>query len=113
MNMQPSPHPLKEMELRQLAECSGCRRKLGQTAMPLILWKVSLERHMIKQGAIHRQTGLSAMLGNSHLAQVMGPDEDMTSLLSEVGTVMVCEECATHPSLLVCALLPEEGASRT
>lgn len=93
--------PLKEKELRELVTCRVCRKKIGETALP-ILWKLKAERHGLDAKALQRQTGLAMMLGgNGLLAGVMGPDENMTVVLSET-TCMVCDTCMVErmPELL-------------
>jgi len=82
--------PLKEKELRELATCQICKEKIGQKQVP-ILWKVRAERHGLDSHALRRQQGLGMMIG-APLAQVMGPDEDMTKVLADV-TCMVCDVC--------------------
>lgn len=88
--------PLKEAELRTLTTCAVCDRKLGKTNLP-ILWKVSIERHILNAPAVSRQNALGLFLGSGALASVMGSNEDMTSVLSEKVTVMVCDECSCGP----------------
>lgn len=84
--------PLKENELRELTDCRLCREKIGKKGVP-ILWKIQAERHGIDAKAMQRQTGLAMLLGgNGLLANAMGPNEDMTVLLTDE-TFMVCEEC--------------------
>ena len=83
---------MKEKELRELATCKVCREKIGQKQLP-ILWKVKAERHGLDAGALQRQQGLGMMLGgHGLLAQTMGPDENMTKVLSDQ-TCMICDEC--------------------
>ena len=91
--------PMKEKELRELSTCRVCREKIGQKALP-IMWKVKAERHGLDARALQRQTGLGMMIG-APLAQVMGPDEDMTQVLAEE-TCMICDECMIQrlPELL-------------
>ena len=88
---------LKEKELRALATCANCRRKIGQTELP-IFYVVTIERHGLDSRAINRQQGLAMMLGNNGLiANIMGPDEDMTVRLMEPRRIMICEDCSQKP----------------
>ena len=86
---------MKEMELRQHADCSLCGKKIGASGMPMF-WRVSVERFGVKMDVVNRQQGLTMMLGGSaRLAQVMGADEDMTMPLMEKTVLTVCETCCT------------------
>lgn len=94
---------MKERKLREHATCSLCKQKIGHTGLPLF-WIVRIERHRIDMGAVRRQTGLAMMLGNAAIAEVMGPDEDMTTPAMEPATLTVCETCAVSRSMEVAAL---------
>lgn len=88
---------MKERELREAAECKICGRKFGASGVPMF-WRVTIERHCLKQGALSRQAGLEMMMGgNVALAQVMGANEDMTGLMTEPVTFTVCETCGSEP----------------
>ncbi len=86
---------MKEQELREVSECAMCHRPFGVSGLPLF-WRITLVRHGLDVLAMQRQDGLGAMLQNSALASVMGPDETMTKVLSE-RTITVCEGCAGKP----------------
>lgn len=87
---------MKERELRKYSVCSLCGGKIGETGIPMF-WVVTVERHGLKLDAIHRQTGLGMMLGNNgYLAQIMGPDEDMTVPVLPKITLSICEQCCTE-----------------
>lgn len=97
----PQAKPLKESELRELAECHVCKKLIGHTSWP-ILWKIVAERHVLDLSAIHRQQGLGMLLGgHGGLAMAMGPDEDMTTPF-DAQTVMICDGCMIErlPELL-------------
>lgn len=86
---------MKEIELRQYADCSLCGEKIGASGIPMF-WRVTVERFGINLKAIQRQTGLAMMLGGSaKLALVMGPDEEMTMPMMEKVTLSICENCCT------------------
>lgn len=89
---------MKENELRKHAICSLCKQKIGHTGIPLF-WRVKIERFGINMDAVRRQTGLEMMLGNAAIAQAMGPDEDMATLITET-TFVVCEACESDHTLL-------------
>ena len=79
------------------AECVLCEKKLGQTGSPLF-WRIKLEQHGLKLDALQRQQGLGMMLGgHGKLAEIMGPNDDMTQIVSE-RTVTVCQPCAGNPT---------------
>jgi hypothetical protein len=83
---------MKEKELREHAICSRCKKKIGHLGMPLF-WTVNITRYGIKVGAIRRQAGLEMMLGNVALAQVIGPNEEMTEVMDSADLTL-CEDCA-------------------
>jgi hypothetical protein len=84
---------VNEIELRKHTHCTVCGKPIGHTGLPLF-WTVEIKRHGIEMAAVKRQDGLTAMLGgNAQLAQVMGTDEEMTKLLSDVQVTM-CYVCA-------------------
>lgn len=83
---------LKEKELRELAQCRVCEKKIGELPVPII-WKITAENHGVDLRAVSRQNGLAMMMGgNAALAQAMGPDEDMTVPMHEE-TCMICGQC--------------------
>lgn len=91
---------MKEKELRKFAICIVCKKPFGHTGLPLF-WRLTIERHGVNRQAIQRQDGLAALLGGSSLlAQVMGPDEEMTTPMVEPITVTVCEKCAMEPQII-------------
>jgi len=80
--------------------CSLCRRPVGHTGLPLF-WRVTVERFGVNLNAVARQDGLGAMLGNSALASVMGPDEEMATPAMEAQVRTVCESCAIECRMAV------------
>lgn len=97
---------MKERELREHTECSMCGENIGASGLPLFSTMV-IERHGLKMDALQRQQGLGMMLGgHAELAQVMGPDEDMTQLMSRA-ELTICELCFTKE--FVVAHLAESG----
>lgn len=86
---------MKERELRSRSICAHCQRKIGETRLP-IFYTVMIARHGLDLAAIERHHGLTMFLGGSAtLANVMGPDEEMTATLIEPATITICEECAS------------------
>lgn len=83
---------MNEAELREAATCFMCQKLILATGVPLF-WRVHLVRHAVDMDAARRQDGLGAMLGNSRLANIMGPDETMTKVISEK-EVSICEACS-------------------
>ncbi len=99
---------MKEQELRKHATCNVCRNPIGASGLPLF-YTVEIARYGVKLDAVRRQDGLGAMLGNSRLAQVMGPDEEMTETVMEPVKITVCENCSMTDQLI--AHLAELGGS--
>lgn len=95
---------MKEKELRKHLNCNLCKEKVLKGGLPLF-WTVKIERHGVKIAAIQRQDGLTAFLGrNAILANIMGPDEEMTELMDS-GEITVCEKCAIENPKAVFLLL--------
>ena len=90
---------MKESELRKHAKCSLCSELIGHTGMP-IFWTVQVFRHGVDLSAVRRQDGLGMMLGNTALAQVMGPDEEMTKVLLGPVDLDLCEKCALENDII-------------
>jgi hypothetical protein len=100
---------MKEEDLRKSAVCLVCGKPFGSTGLPLF-YRVKIERHAVDMKAVQRQQGLAMMLGgNGMLAPVMGPDEDMTDVLSSY-EFTVCEDCSTKQICI--AELAERGANQ-
>ena len=95
---------MREKELRQHATCSLCSKPIGHTGLPMF-WVVTIERHGLNRDALMRQQGLAMQMGgNGARAQIMGPDEDMTTPLMEPVKLTVCETCAVERSVPVAAM---------
>jgi hypothetical protein len=86
---------MKEKELRKLATCGVCHKKIGNSGFPMF-WKITVERFGLDAKALERQQGLGMMIGGT-LAQVMGSDDEMTIDLMEPKVISVCETCAGKP----------------
>lgn len=95
---------MNEQELRAVATCGLCRKKVLHTGLPLF-WRVRIERHGIKMDAVRRQAGMEQLMnGSVALAMVMGPNEDMTMPVMEPLEFTVCEDCAMRSSLCLAAM---------
>jgi|HubBroStandDraft_3_1064219.scaffolds.fasta_scaffold389720_2 hypothetical protein len=104
--------PLKESELRKIATCDVCERKIGEQPLPLF-YLVTVARYGVDRNAIERKSGLEYFLGSPYLASVMGADEDMALPMMEQGRITVCERCASeNPFLHRMAELVNEKTSR-
>lgn len=98
---------MKERELRQIADCKKCGKPFGHTGLP-VFWRVTVERHGVDLRAVRRQDGLAQFMGNAALAQVMGPDEEMTKPMMQPVTLTLCETCALEEGIVATALLEAE-----
>jgi hypothetical protein len=105
---------MKEKELRALATCKACGKKLGSSfldnrTLPLF-WKVTVERFMLDDAALRRQAGLEMMLdGHVDLAQTLSPNEDLAKRVSGPTTICLCEHCAIESQQIIGALAMEDG----
>ena len=90
---------MKEDEVRKLATCAICHKKLGASIkehhnLP-IFWKVTAQRFMFDEGAMRRQAGLEMMIGHVGLARALSPNEDLAQPMDEKPMVFsVCDHCA-------------------
>jgi hypothetical protein len=90
---------IKERELEKLGTCPIC----GQVILKggeLTFYRLRIERAIWDPAAIQRRAGLSMMLGNSALAAVMGPDEDLAKVFTGPIEVVVHESCTESAFLL-------------
>jgi hypothetical protein len=90
---------MKEKELREHAICSCCKKPIGHTKIPLF-WTSTIVRHGVKFDALRRNAGLAMAMGSPELAQIMGPDEDMTEELIHAD-ITLCETCAMPLLVLI------------
>lgn len=79
-------------ELLARAKCSVCQKGAAHTGVPLF-WTISVDRHGLKPDAIRRHDGLVMMMGSSRLAEVLGPDEEMTVPMMQTVKLTICETC--------------------
>lgn len=91
---------MKEKELRELATCAACKRKIGATGIPFF-YKVKVSRFGLDAAAMERQSGLEMMMGGCvDLAQALSPNEDLAQEVMEEKTFMICEGCSTERIVL-------------
>jgi hypothetical protein len=93
---------MKERELRENSICKLCEKKIGHCLTPLF-YRVRIQVYGLDLVACSRQQGLGLQIG-AKLAQVLGPDEELASKVSET-EVTICHECAMKKDLTI-ALLP-------
>lgn len=103
---------MKERELREHAECSLCRNKIGATGVPLF-YRVTVEQFGVDLSAVQRQQGLTMLLGGAApLAEHMGPNEDMAHEMDRA-VLTVCQQCALEPNEPVVCLLALSGEAES
>lgn len=84
------------LKRKDIQKCCACGRGVMHDGL-LTFYRVTLEQHAVDLGAVQRLNGLEQMV-SPVLAAVMGPDEDLTAVISAPTTKLVCEECAlTQP----------------
>lgn len=98
---------MKEKELRTHTVCSICHKKIMHTGLPLF-WVVSIERFGIDMKAVGRAQGLQTFFGGTTaavvLANVMGPDEEMTTPMMDKVVLTICEDCSCSQNHCVAAM---------
>ncbi|HCZ48409.1 MAG TPA: hypothetical protein DCZ11_05345 [Gammaproteobacteria bacterium] len=82
---------MKEAELRRRANCSRCKKKIGESGSPVFA-VVRQQDYIVNMAAVQRQTGLGLILG-AGLAATMGPGEDMATATPEVVDLTLCALC--------------------
>lgn len=80
---------LKRSEIQKCRLCEKGVMHSGQ----LTFFKLTVEHHAVDLGAIQRLNGLEQMI-SPVLANVMGPDEDLSKPLDRPSTFLLCMECA-------------------
>lgn len=95
---------LRESELAALGPCGKCGKKLleGQRGALVPFYVVTVETALTKPDALRRRVGLGLQIGDQ-LAQVMGPDEPLASVLP--GTKFILHQmCALEMDELMSAV---------
>lgn len=83
---------MKMSDMKPYLTCSQCG---GPTLQPLpIFYRVTVERIGVDANAVGRMVGLAQFLGSDRLAEVMGPDLEVTRQLLAPVELVVCEGCA-------------------
>lgn len=90
---------MKQDELKKHTKCSMCGEGIARSGLPLFS-VVTFQRYGLNMQAIRRQDGLSAFIGHSEIASVMGPNEDMAKPIGGPVKSTVCETCLMKPYLL-------------
>jgi hypothetical protein len=102
---------MKEKELREVAECAVCGKKIGDCGLPMF-FRVRIQQYIVDGRALQRQAGLGMMIG-PQLAMVMGADEDLATMLLE-REITVCCACAMEKQVGIAALiLADDTAAST
>lgn len=84
---------LPGIKQREIETCVRCCKGVGHSG-GLMFYRVGIERFVIDPGAVQRAHGLEQLLGgNAHLAQVMGPDEDIAKQVWR-HEFLLCDDCA-------------------
>lgn len=82
---------------------------LGDRMNELTFYRVRLTRLVWDVGAVQRQAGLTAMLGgHGALAQAMGPDENLATVIDQPRDGVVHERCGARVHHVL-ELMPGEG----
>lgn len=96
---------MKEEELRKNSICAICHKGVGHNPIPSF-WLLKVERHVLDLSTIQRQSGMEMMMGGHvALAQVMGPNAEMTKCLMETVTITICESCGTDSELPIAVIV--------
>ena len=94
---------MKETEIRKHSTCNLCKNKILKNGIP-IFYVVKIQNYGLDLNAIQRQSGMATMMGHAGLAQVMGPNEDMASPITDEVIITVCSECYAEKDLCIAHL---------
>lgn len=82
------------MKQTDIKKCAICKEGMMKCGIPTF-YTVTIQRHMIDLAACQRQTGLEMQLGgHAQLANIMGPDDDISKPVSKKADVWICQDCA-------------------
>ncbi len=94
------------MKAGDFKPCAFCGKGVMHTGIPLF-YRVKIERLGIKGGEVQRAAGMEQFMGgNVALARVFH-DPDLTQVVMDEITVLVCETCSTEPHHLAMAIESE------
>ena len=82
---------MKEAELRKHADCSRCKKKIGEFRLP-IFTALRAQDYILDLPAIQRQLGPGLMLDAVRVMHT-GPDDDMAIPGSEANDLTLCAHC--------------------
>lgn len=101
---------MRAKQLLQNANCSTCTAPIGRSGIPLF-WTVTIERHGLDLDAIRRHDGLAMMMGSHALAEILGPNEDLTIRVMEPIRLTICESCMMEKFPLLAELALREESN--
>ena len=97
------------MKHEDIKPCAICGQGVMSKGIPLF-YTIKIQRHAIDLGAVQRQNGLEQMMGgHAQLANIMGPNEDMTKQMTEEKEVWVCDDCSNNKLMSLLLAIEEEG----
>jgi hypothetical protein len=85
------------MKHKDFKPCHLCGKGVMHAGHPLFL-RISVDRLGIDAKAVQRAHGMELMMGgNALLANIMGPDEDLTKVIDGRHDMLICIRCASEP----------------
>lgn len=81
------------LKRREIQKCRICERGVMHSGQ-ITFYRVTVEQHVVDLGAVQRLNGLEQVVGSPLLANVMGPNEDLSQPLDRPSTFLLCSECA-------------------
>jgi hypothetical protein len=92
--------------------CGLCGKPVCKSGVPLF-WQLTIQRHGINARKLRQLQGVTHLLGNFKLAEVMTGIDDVTQPIGPAVELLVCEACCTQPLEHHCvASLAEVGADQ-
>jgi hypothetical protein len=85
------------MKHKDFTPCHLCGKGVMHAGHPLFL-RISIDRMGVNRKAVEQAHGLELMMGgNALLANVMGPNEDLATVIDGKHDMLVCSTCASTP----------------
>ena len=101
---------MREKELRKHLKCDSCGLKIMEKHGLPLFYVVTVERYGIDVTKVARQDGLAQHIGDSRIAEIMGPDQDLATPMMEPVKLTICEgDCAYIGNNRLISLALEKG----
>lgn len=85
------------MKHKDFKGCEICGKGMMHAGTPLFL-RITVERLGVNRRAVERAAGMEMMMGgNALLANIMGADEDLATVIDGKKNMLICQPCGEKP----------------